>query len=164
MANIIGARDALEPARDVLLAGGIVGVAVPVMLQSPLATDFTLLRVGSGLLMFTIAVGAIFDAIDERRTAPLVLYGAMGIQRSAALALAEDAKLAAAQVGVSDPRLEAQECEAKAEVQKADSAMTRAGETFRDTSTLESVLFFGSFVVGVLLLTLAVGRANPGAG
>lgn len=143
-----------------LLAGGIVGVSVPIMLQSPLAVDFDAVRIGSGLLMVSIIVGAVFDAIDERRTNPLALRGAHGVERSAALAFAEDMKLIAAQQGQHDVELDEQEKKARAAAIAADKRMTGAGETFANISILEHVLFFGSFVLGVALLLLAVGRVN----
>jgi len=147
-----------------LLAGGIVGVSVPIMLQSPLATDFDLVRVGSALLMLTIVIGAIFDAIDERRTNPLVLRAAAGVERSAALAFAEDMKLIATQMGQHDDELDTQETNARNAAVAADREMGKAGEKFSNMSVLESTMFFGSFVLGVVLLVLAVSRVHPGNG
>lgn len=147
-----------------LLAGGIVGVSVPVMLQSPVATDFDLVRVGSALLLLTIVIGAIFDAIDERRTNPLVLRAVLGVERSAALAFAEDMKLIATQAGQHDQELDEQEKKARDAAVAADKAMRSAGESFANVGILEAGLFFGSFVLGVLLLVLAINRANPAGG
>jgi len=148
--------------RFMVLAGGIVGVSVPIMLQGQVPVDFDFVRVGSALLMLTIVIGAVFDAIDERRTNPLVVRAAAGVLRTAALTLAEDARMIATQAGQRDPELAQQEEVSRAAADDADADMKKAGIQFANLAVLEAVLFFGSFVIGVLLLMMAVGRASPG--
>ena len=162
--NAAAVRRSDKRHKFMLLAGGIVGVSVPIMLQSPMATDFDLVRTGSALLMLTIVVGAIFDAVDERRTNPLVLRAAAGVERSAALAFAEDMKLIATQMGQHDEELDTQEKKARDAAVAADKEMGKAGEMFANLGILETGLFFGSFVLGLMLLVLAVSRAHPVAG
>ena len=143
-----------------LLAGGIVGVSAPILLQSPITVDVAVLKIACGLLLFHVVVGGIFDAIDERRTTPVLLRAAAGLDSAAALALAEDIKLISATRGELDEDAEATVVKARSEANRADQALQAAGQRFADTTVLETVLFFGSFVGGVGLLIYAVGRAG----
>lgn len=161
--NSAADRRSTKRHRFMLLAGGIAGLSVPVMLQGQVAVDLSLVRWGSALLMFTVVVGAVFDAVDEWQTNPLKARAAGGIAREANLLLAEDTRLIASQANVLDPQLERDELAARSAVDRADADMRKAGLRFSQVALVEAVLFFGSFVTGVFLLMMAVGRATPEA-
>ena len=157
--NSAATRRSEKRHRFMLLAGGIVGVSAPILLQSPINVDLVTLKIASGLLLLTIVVGAVFDAIDEYRTTPVLLKASVGLERAAALAFAEDMKLISAQVGELDADAEEIEKKARADAQSAHAELRAAGQRFVDISILETVLFFGPFVLGVGLLLYAVGTA-----
>jgi hypothetical protein len=158
--NAASTRRSERRHRFMLLAGGIVGVAGPILLQRTAASQADWICLGSGLLLFTVIVGAIFDAIDERRTTPVLVAASRANRQAAALALAEDAKLISALSGKPDPAADEMVRTAKADANAAQKPLREAAEWFANVSTLESVLFYGSFVLGVSLLILAVSRAG----
>ena len=139
-----------------LLAGGIVGVAVPILLQRTTA-ESELIRVGSGLLLVTIIVGAVFDAMDDRRTTPILIAASKVSRLAAALALAEDAQLISTISGKPDPGAVDMVKAADADVRAAEEPMRKAAEWFANVGVLEATLFYGSFVVGVGFIILAMG-------
>jgi len=143
-----------------LLAGAIVGVAAPILLQRTSNVNADFIRVGSVLLLVNIIVGAVFDAIDERRTTPLLIAAGADLRAQAALALAEDSKLLAAVAGDPDPDIDATIERATRTSNEAHRAFRSAGDRFATGSSVESALFFSAFVVGILLLVLAVGTAG----
>jgi hypothetical protein len=144
-----------------LLAGGIVGVAAPFIVQRTAGVDISMVRSASGLLLVTIVVGAVFDAIDDKRTTPVLLRAGMGIRMAAAQALVEDSKLIALVAGnKSGADIDGELAKATKQADAADSELRKAAGRFTDITVLESVLFFGSFVLGILLLLWAVSMAG----
>jgi hypothetical protein len=159
--NAAATRRSEKRHRFMLLAGGIVGVAAPLILQKTAGIDISMVRAASGLLLLTIIVGAVFDAIDEKRTTPVLLRAGVGVRMAAAQALAEDSKLIELiAANKASPDIEAMIAEATRRAESADSELRKAGERFTDVTVLESVVFFGSFVLGVLLLLYAVAMAG----
>jgi hypothetical protein len=159
--NAAATRRSEKRHRFMLLAGAIVGVAGPILLQRTTGIDVTLVREGSGLLLFTIIVGAVFDAIDEKRTTPILLRVGVGVRAAAVQALVEDSKLIALLAGNPDHSdIDAEIATAARQSDAADSELRRAGERFANITVLETVLFFGSFVLGVIALLWAVGTAG----
>lgn len=147
--------------RFMLLSGAIVGVTAPLLVQNQavLPVDPWFVRTGSALLLVNIIVGAVFDALDEMRTTPVLLRASIGVRTAAALTLAEDIKLFSAQAGDTSPDLEQVEKQARDAAAAAHREVQNAGEWFANVSALEKVLFFGTFVAGVAFLLLAVGTA-----
>jgi hypothetical protein len=139
-----------------LLAGGIAGVAVPILLQNTAGVKPILIRVGSALLLTNIIVGAVFDAIDERLTGPLLLRTGAASRATTHLAFAEDMKLTSARPGQPDPDSDRLIEAAKADAKAADEEMRKAAAKFANISSVEAVLFFGAFLFGVAVLLLAV--------
>ena len=113
-----------------LLAGGIAGVAVPILFQHTAGVNPTLIRVGSALLLINIIVGAIFDALDERLTGPLLLRTSAASRATTHLAFAEDMKLMSARPGVADPDGDELIEAAKKDAKTADDEMRNAAARF----------------------------------
>jgi hypothetical protein len=145
-----------------LLAGGIAGVAVPLLLQKTSGVSPALVRTGSVLLLTNIVVGAVFDALDERRTTSILHRAGSASQARAELAFAEDMKLISARPGQRDPESDRSIEAARAKVESTEKELRIAADRFSNVSTLEAVLFFGAFVAGLLVLLLAVGTASAG--
>lgn len=159
--NDAATRRSQKRHRFMLLAGAIVGVAVPLLLQRAAFLDADVVRTGSVLLLVHIVVGAVFDAIDERRTTPLLHRGGAALGQAVRLALLEDSKMIAALAGEPVGDLEPNIQRANKAVEDAHATLKNAGESFATISAVEAVLFFGSFLVGVGMLVWAVGKAGP---
>jgi hypothetical protein len=159
--NAAVSRRSQQRHRFMLLAGGIVGITGPLLLREPRLVDHNLVRIGSALLLADLIVGAVFDAIDHRRTTPLLVAVGRSIRASSALAIAQDSKLISLARGERDiSDLDTTIAQAERDAERADGEVRRAGESFSNVSILEQVLFFGLFVVGVLLMVGAAGRVG----
>lgn len=162
IANGASARRSDKRHRFMLLAGGIAGVAAPLLLQRTSGMSPALVRGGTVLLLVNVVVGAIFDAIEDRRTTSILTRASAVSQAGAALAFAEDMKLISARTGQPDPESDRAISAARATVESANGALREAAGTSATVDTLETILFFGAFVLGVVLLLLAVGTAPAG--
>ena len=162
IANAASARRSDKRHRFMLLAGGIAGVAAPLLLQGTVGVNPTLVRCGTVSLLITVVVGAIFDAIEERRTTSVLTQAGAVSQAAAAVAFAEDAKLISARVGQPDADSDRSISDARTALERANEAMRASAGTAAKQDAVETVLFFGAFVVGVVLLVLAVGTASAG--
>lgn len=158
--NAAGTRRSEKRHRFMLLAGGIVGVAAPLLLQRTPNIDPTFIRLGSAFLLAHIIIGAVFDAIDDRRSTPVLVKVGKAVRMAAALALAEDAKLIALAAGNADPELDRGVDAARQQAEDADGEFRQAADDFANVGGLESALFFGAFVLGVATLLFAVGSAS----
>jgi len=103
IADAAATRRSEKRHRFMLLAGGIAGVAVPLLLQKTSGVSPALIRTGSVLLLTNIVVGAVFDALDERRTTSILHRAGSASQARAELGFAEDMKLISTRPGQRDP-------------------------------------------------------------
>ena len=156
--NAAASRRSQQRHRFMLVSAAIVGVAVPLLLQHQDFLDVGLVRVGSGLLLLNLVVGAFGDALDEKRSTPLLVSGAKALEAANALAFAEDAKLISQAGREHDRDADGRIAEARANTDRAHKAMQKAGNTFANVSAVELGLFFGTFIVGVVFLLVAIGR------
>lgn len=144
--------------RFMLLSAAIVGVAGPVLLQRPVVLDAWSIKLASVLLLLTVAIGAIFDAIDDRRTNPVRFLASSGLTVAKALEFAEDSALLNPSEH-DDGNTDALIDQWRAKTNSADARVRAAGERFAEITVFEAVLFYGTFVAGLAFLILAAARA-----
>lgn len=139
-----------------LLSGGIVGVAVPMLLQHPDLLSLRAIRSGSFLLLLNVVVGAIAELLEIDQQSPFFSAMSRNAAFDKGLFYAEDAELIVRQHG-EDPSTYLQAvAEAKQHSKTADDQFNVVAHRFARMIMIAHVAFFGTFVGGLLFLLSAV--------